>query len=355
MFLKVITQFITLLYCLFFKINWFDFFKYKNKNATLVLWIWPCFPGRILDYFFRAIVLHDLAYLDALIKNKQPFKLVIGKKIGSIRNSTVIITPSELYNVNRFGNYNAPLLSIIQSLEYQNNKVIPNSFEIAYWENKHIMHQRFKEFGIHQPETLIIELKNINENLIAEFTFPALIKEVHSFSSKGIYKVNSKNEALNILDNIRQKGNQYALIQKIVEMKKDLRLIMVGTDIVLHYWRVNNSDEWRPTSTSFGSSVDFEYLPQKWKNYFSDLNNKLQISVGAYDITWENDDENNEPIILEVSTTFLPNPAPPAKYKALPYKTYKKKFFIKNPYFKGRANVIFDVRKKILQFHKIID
>ena len=30
-------------------------------------------------------------------------------------------------------------------------------------------------------------------------------------------------------------------------MKRDLRVIIVNDEIVLHYWRINNSAEWKPT------------------------------------------------------------------------------------------------------------
>ena len=51
------------------------------------------------------------------------------------------------------------------------------------------------------------------------------------------------------------------IVQELLNIRKDLRVIVIGNEIFLHYWRINLGGEWRPTSTGFGSKVDFINYP----------------------------------------------------------------------------------------------
>ena len=113
------------------------------------------------------------------------------------------------------------------------------------------------------------------------------------------------------------------IFQKLINMRKDLRVIIIGNEIVLHYWRLNNEKEWKPTSTSFGSSVDFISFPENHRLKIINDFKKLEILSGAFDICWENDDVNSDPIYLEVSSFYQANPDPSRFDYNIPYgKTY---------------------------------
>ena len=73
--------------------------------------------------------------------------------------------------------------------------------------------------------------------------------------------------------------NKKLILQRLLNMRRDLRVILVGNEIILHYWRINLSDEWKPTSTGFGSQVDFENFPENWRSWIIDSFNKLKISL----------------------------------------------------------------------------
>ena len=53
------------------------------------------------------------------------------------------------------------------------------------------------------------------------------------------------------------------IIGSKINIRKDMRIIFVGSEIVLHYWRNNPSEEWRPTSTSYDSKTDFITFPDR--------------------------------------------------------------------------------------------
>jgi len=123
-----------------------------------------------------------------------------------------------------------------------------------------------------------------------------------------------------------------------------LRVILVGAEVILFYWRINNAKEWRPTSASFGSDVDFVFFPEQWREHIVDTFLKLNLSTGAFDITWHNDDLATEPVYLEVSPVYEPNPK--IELKGKPYASYKKKFSPFNEYYEKYVEVVFEIKFK---------
>ena len=108
-------------------------------------------------------------------------------------------------------------------------------------------------------------------------------------------------------------------------MTKDSRTVVVNGEIVYHYWRSKEiSTKFKTTSTSNGAKLDFKEHTEKNKKIILDYTKKLGLSQAAYDITFKDDDENNPPIVLEVSSSFLLNPLPEGKFRDLPYIIYKK-------------------------------
>ena len=55
------------------------------------------------------------------------------------------------------------------------------------------------------------------------------------------------------------------MIQELLNIRKDMRIQPLEVNVVFSYWRVLDSKEWKPTSTSNGSSLVFEKIPKKWE------------------------------------------------------------------------------------------
>jgi len=128
-------------------------------------------------------------------------------------------------------------------------------------------------------------------------------------------------------------------------MRRDLRVICVGDEIVHYYWRINNDKDWKPTSTGKGSSVDFEFFPEQWRDFILSEFKKFNIPTGAFDVAWENDDLNTQPLILEVSPTYQVNPKVSNPKHLEAYGKFKN-----NPGF-GKNNYVYQY---IMQTHAII-
>lgn len=306
------------------RVNWIQFLQLYSREGEIVM-ITPLWADKWLIHHLEL----DLLLLGAIVKQGKKFSIFTGKDYHRLKNKVIFYNASELFNNTGHINYTEFLVSWCRQLESNGNKVMLGSHEIVYWENKAYMHQRFDELGIHAPPTKLF--KSVEQLTTAAINFPCLIKEEHSYGSLGVHKINSREEAIELCTSEKfKKRNETIIVQQLVDMHMDFRVIIIGDEIVLHYWRTNPSKEWKPTSTMHGSNVDFVTFPEQWRAYIMDTFKRLNISTGAFDITWQHDDLNTEPIILEVSPTYQPNPPVDLTGRGFTYGEFKKKFLWRN-------------------------
>lgn len=315
-----------------------------RKEARIVLWI-PSLTPTI--YFRGGLFIKDLALIKSLKERSLPFTVHVGLKIGKYNNCVIFYHLSDRYNVYSFNNHMSAWEYISEQLEKQRNLVFYTSREIKYWENKIYMYDKFAEYGIPHPRTRIIE--EITDLQDKDVSFPLLVKDMHSRGSQGIFKINDLNELKELIESpaAKQKNNGKFIVQELLNMRRDLRVIVVGEEIVLHYWRINKTDAWLPTSTGFGSEVDFDDFPEAWRNHIVTTFKKLGITTGAFDIAWQNDDLSLPPLYLEVSPSYQPNPKPLQKVEY--YGLWKKSFSMVNNYDKAYIDLVFEIEDKYLE------
>lgn len=329
---------IGLLYA-FSKMKFVHLFTKYNKKSKNVVWV----------YFFGyqypiECMIRDLICIRCLIEMNKDYKICFGRKIGKIADSNVFINPSRLHDLYGFKNHCSIISYVIFELEKQGNKCYPSHHDLLYWENKEYMHKKFHELGIPSPNTEILYHENDLDEV--KLKYPFLLKDTNAHHSKGIYKVNSIVEAKSIFVKSKlQKPGIVFLAQELIEMRRDMRVIHVGGKIVLHYWRVNPEKEWRPTSTSYGSEVDFDTFPEKWRIFIQEQFDKLGLVTGAWDITWRNDDLETEPLFLEISPLFGANPRFSVKGRGYSYGKWKEKILLNNSHEYLYYDITYDITK----------
>lgn len=333
------------------KIRWLKLWRLHDRTSNRVLLLAPSFPRQLFKYCLAGDLVSDLALCNALINQGQRFRIVFGKqKLNHIRGAEVFHNLSRLYTGSNEHNYSNALLQFQKSLLSRNNRLVPCHEDSMLWENKIPMHQKFTKLEIPHPKSYLVD-STAPAPPAEQLAFPILFKPAHSAGSKGIEKINSPNQYRELL-----RSTDYAefIVQEWIDMRSDLRLIYIGDELVLHYWRINNEETWRPTSTSFGSSVDFANLPEKWMPFIFEQYKKLNMMTGAFDITWRNDDLSTEPLILEVSPSYMPNPKPVGKYMQLPYSQFKKCIFGSSAYYKHYVDLVFETKLKLIEHYKTI-
>jgi glutathione synthase/RimK-type ligase-like ATP-grasp enzyme len=321
------------------RMNLIHLIRRYNKNSENVIWVY--FFG--YQYPIECLI-RDLICIRYLVENGKDYKISFGRKIGRVANSNVFINPSRMHDTYGLKNHCSVIGHVIGELEKQGNKCYPSYSDILFWENKEHMHKKFKELEISCPKTEILYHEDDLENL--EMRYPFLLKDTNAHHSKGLYKVNNLEEAkLRFAKSKLEKPGIIFLAQELIEMRKDLRVIHVGGKIVLHYWRVNPEKEWKPTSTSYGSEVDFVTFPEKWRGYIQDQFDKLGMVTGAWDITWNNDDLETQPLFLEISPLYAANPNFSVKGKVYNYGQWKEKMLFKNAYEYKYYEITYEITK----------
>jgi glutathione synthase/RimK-type ligase-like ATP-grasp enzyme len=318
------------------KVKWF--LNYRN-DAESIVWIKTNPIFSFFKYLRYNDLLSDFLLIEAIVKHNRKYKIVIGKNIGRYSDKIIFYSVSENCNPHNLANYSNTLFHTVYELEQQGNLLFPKSCEIRYWENKAYMQQQFKDLNIHHPETIIFSRQNSLEEMIIP-DFPLLVKEIHSAGSRGLYLVNSAKDLSEVISKIFSKGHSDLLIQRLVNMRKDLRLVLHREQVVSYYWRINPDDNWKPTATSFGGLTKFDDLPDQWIYLFVDYLERLGLETAAFDIAWNNDDISTPPLILEISPSYQLNPPLPNRYKNIPYKIWKKKLFITNAYHKEYVDAV---------------
>lgn len=305
------------------KINILKIIQQYDRKSKNVILFFPRNFSDFINYILRAWILHDLSIVYYLVKSKKTFSIKTTQNFGKIRDKNVFYQFTYFTNIYNFEDHSNYSYFLLRKLEENKCNLIPNSKEILLWENKIHMHRQFEFLKINCPKTTIVDYKfNLNQ---LDHDFPLLIKEPYANHSKGIYFIENMKELILRAEKIFSYSN-YLLVQDLVNMTRDSRTVVVNGEIVYHYWRSKEvTNKFKTTSTSNGSMLDFTEHLEKNKKIIIDYTKKLGLSQAAYDITFHNDDENNPPIVLEVSSSFLLNPFPDESFENIPYKYFKNK------------------------------
>jgi hypothetical protein len=305
------------------RINWLRAIQLCKKDAEVVVWVkWP-----IVRLIRPDIgVVYDLIYIKYLIHNNISFSIVFDKNIGKVKNRRILINLSRSFNSKEFDDWGQVIANDISLLEKQGNTLGPSFWEATYWEDKISMHELFNKHEVICPKTIVCRSR-LDLEAAKDMTFPVISKIPHGAGSMGIEEFTSFAQ----LDSADLKFP--VLIQERLPMSMDARIVVIDGKIIDYYFRVNTSKKWHPTSTSKGSVLKYFDIPVNLQKYLISLTKELNLRVGAYDVAWIGDDLNrNDFKILEVSPAYLPNP----KYHgSIPYKDWKRRFWLKNPFWKA--------------------
>jgi glutathione synthase/RimK-type ligase-like ATP-grasp enzyme len=300
---------------------------YKSNDADII--IWSYYPTKDLR---KACYVWDILLMAAVASSKRNFTVYYEKDIEKFSNKTILYTLiKDRFDYLGFENYALAHQHISQMLEKQNNNVYPSYHDVLYWENKIYMYSQFQELGISTPRTVFYT--NIDEVIQKEQKFPFLIKVPHSSGSYGLFNVTDKQMLQSLKNDPIILENTMFIIQERLNITMDMRVILVGNEIVHHYWRKNkDKSKWKTTSTSSGSSVDFSNFPEQWRAFIIDSFKKLNLITGAFDVGWQNDDLSTQPYFFEVSPSYDVNPKTTIDKHLYNYGKYKKQLLFRNSY-----------------------
>lgn len=272
----------------------------------------------------------ELAYANALAEAGRAFA-VTEDPSAVFEKAAIWFIPDKNFVSPRLWDYSQQVHQFALGLESQGNRPLCSANETLFWENKAHMHRRLAEIGAPTPRTEILTAEGWESS---RFDLePNLIKEEHSSGSGGIHYFQTAAEARRFVAEYRFKPNEGLIMQEEVGgATKDLRLTMAGDRIVdsATYWRVKNPEvlkrpEWTTTATSNDSQVVHAEIPPDIGSLAAGWLQELKIRTAGLDLMWTDDDVSKDPLILELSPYYQPNPPKPARYTDWTYREYKGK------------------------------
>lgn len=332
--IKYIERFLLLIY----KFPFLSFFKLYNKNAEIVIISSFLTTGK----FGRELLIRELGYIIYCCENNLHFSV---KKIsGKFINKYVFWSPSKDIDKYNFHNYSKIIVDLATSIESQGNLLFPSSTELIFLENKKYMYDVLKRLKVNIPKTWTFNKMSEIEYGVLEF--PLLWKGAHSSGSQDIVKF----ENIEDLKEFTSKRNNWedVILQKLVNMRRDMRVTIIEGELHSAFWRINEKDDWQVTASSHGSRIEFTKILDKFFNELKYIMDLCNLTTAGIDICWENDDVNNDPIILELSPLFSINPVVDLSKKNYKYGKYKNKYFSKKSYGKLQQIELLEIAYKYM-------
>lgn len=308
--------------------------------------------SRLVRYFDPQIYIAELAIAHEMVARDRVFALSADP--STLFDKAIIWFLPNQFIFPRLWDYSRQVYEFAASLERQGNRLFCSSAEIIYWENKTYMHQKLGEIGAPMPRTKILTAQNWRS---VEFdSEPALIKEEHSAGSSGVHHFERAADAREFVRNHPFRPTESLIMQEIVRgATKDMRLTMVGDTMIesASFWRIKSAEglaspEWTTTATKYNSLVDHGNIPVRIVPIVAEYLRKLGIRTAGIDLMWIDDDVSGEPLVLELSPYYQPNPRKPKRYEHWTYKQYKQKPFINEGYFSQQYSVFRDIAAQIL-------
>lgn len=314
-----------LMYILF-NTNWVGYIKYRKKGAKHTVISNLFTSGK----FSTEGICWEFGYINYFIKNKIHFDYTSLR--SPLYDKIIYWSPELTTTPINIRNYTSLFVHIAKELEDQGCTIYPNSYEINYLENKVFMYEQFKLRNIPHPHTSIlssynpdlVSSLNPNDSDSERINFPLIWKGEHSAGSKDVKLIKSKDELISLIDQPNFKiKNPTLILQEFCDIRRDLRVNVIGDEVVLCFWRINRSDSWKPTASEFGAQISYEEIPTHLFKEFIEITKKLDIDIGGFDVIFEDDDVQKPYKILEVSPRYSPNPKYSVQNKNYTYSQFK--------------------------------
>lgn len=200
-----------------------------------------------------------------------------------------------------------------KNLEEKGEILFPTSNHMSYYENKVNLFSLFKKCNVKIPDTWHVTNLEDALNLENTLVFPIILKKPFYHSSIGIQQCYSKIEYRKIIKDFFT-TNKECIIQKKLNFTKEARLSYVGYNLFHGYYRIKKNCNQVSGCTRFGSVCSFDIDLKEKSKIIKSFVDKTGYDIGGLDIVWENDDETQEPYVLEVSPIFSLNPPTPPNW-----------------------------------------
>lgn len=197
-------------------------------------------------------------------------------------------------------------IRLAQYLEMKGYSVFNSSRGIAVCDDKSLTHLYLQQAGIKMPKTILAPMtfSNIGYNNLdflelveKQLTYPIIIKECFGSFGQQVYLADNKAE---LKDKVLAIGAKPMLFQEFIQSSKgrDLRLQVVGNQVVAAMYRYADNGDFRANITNGGKMKPYEPT-QKQMDLAVECCKILGLDFAGVDILFG---KNQEPVVCEVNS-----------------------------------------------------
>lgn len=136
-------------------------------------------------------------------------------------------------------------------------ETFPSYHTYKYAQDKILQSALFELAGIPQPRTRVFYGRRPVGEILKYFRLPFIAKVARGSSlGKGVFLIRSKQELSRYC-----REHKPAYIQEYLPIERDIRVVIVGQNVVHAYWRIALKGEYR-TNLSVGGQVDLSPVPE---------------------------------------------------------------------------------------------
>lgn len=251
---------------------------------------------------FRTIGIPNVAF----IKPEHMYK-----ELALIREADVVLFPET---------WQVP--SLVYGLK---KKIFPSIETIQLGQNKIEMTRAlWTVCPDHVPYTQILASTPANvEKVLADFSFPFVAKEAKNSMGNGVFLIRDAEQFRAYANH-----NDVLYVQELLQSDRDLRVCVVGKEIVASYWRIGADGAFHH-NVAQGGTVSYDLIPMDVVKLVRRIAKQLNVNHAGFDILIA----DGHPYILEFNVLFgnqgLKNLGASIEQKILEYVT--KQFAPRHP------------------------
>ncbi|MFH1154266.1 MAG: RimK family alpha-L-glutamate ligase [Pseudomonadota bacterium] len=195
----------------------------------------------------------------------KPRFLALGSRL---KNSPIVTTLGFRPNFDDYSDQEKHLLSAAEKIYFPTafyadlfiaagKKIFPSCRTYTYAQDKIRQSALFKFLGIPHPETRFFFGPRQKRKILDYFPFPFIAKQARGSSmGKGVFLVRNHQDLTEYLT-----LNGPAYIQEYIPIDRDIRVIVIGYEIVLAFWRERPPGDFR-TNISRGGTIRLNDIPK---------------------------------------------------------------------------------------------
>lgn len=145
------------------------------------------------------------------------------------------------------------------------------------------------------PYTKILpRTEGVVEQILEDFPLPLVAKEIHNSMGRGVFLIGDRQALAAYVA-----ANHMLYLQEYLPIDRDVRVVIVGQEVVTAYWRIAPPGGFH-SNVARGGSISLEAVPEAAVSLALDTARQLGIDHAGFDVAMVGD----RPYLLEFNLRF---------------------------------------------------